>query len=1222
MKPFLITLACLAVLAAEAAPEYLPLLSGAQIRAEKLGNRCTFSGDALESKLIPGANSAVWNTVEGKGRKGRWSALGIEFQNPRTAAPTGFRLEVTLPRPVKLNIEARINKTPGKGFWSTEWLGRRDVEFSAGKQTIELTWGELNVKNADWSRVNAVSFAVSEPYRMELHSFGLLYPEALAEDASTVVNWVDITESAINPVARQIDKLALGVFSVRGGGGLSSSLEETVAEDANAALWQVKGEPDAKGWAVYGFGFIDPIDPPPSGLRFEVVLPKETALTLNVCKGFSREKGFYSAKKSGQSRKVVLPAGKQFINFEWAAFGVPEAERKLVNSVEFVSHEAGTVMAIRKVDMIFADAGQAAAYRLTRDRKLNQVQQTMIEALEARGVPWRAALNGKTPQEIEPCLWSGIMLAAQREQLHYFKTLFEPETADRLLAENAALVETGKKGGFDRLRQKCEELQKSIDAYIDSALASLPPEKRRFVYDPAARQFRYPDGRVFRMFGPHFFRAIFRPKMLQWRPWDMRYLAGLGFNGIRLQVVWGQLEPEQGKFDPVFLGMLKDIVREAERYGFGVSVDLHWGYPEWFNRGKPGYELDGKLDKFNSYHWPEALEDSWRRLGAEFATLPNIVAFEVPTNETSIGIDKEGLTASRYLMQRWNEFLKSEYKTRENLQAVWGAAADGADRYGLAPDENWDDCTIRPLGFQGDASPDQAYESNPRFYDHLRFAAMLQKEVSGRIVAALRETRPDACGMFQRTIGDMWDHSPVPVEYRSILTSVGEHVLPGTHYNMGGLQARKAATLTYGSYDSEQQMEGNRNAVERHVALGLGFCPFAFHFRGGGGMLLADDDWHLKPEVGYLPKLASHIRTFQPVPKTGPAVAVITNARLEASTGAKLGDLIEQLEERGCRVGVFETMRIIDEPALLNGYALAITATDYADLRLLDVLKNRFEGKVLLNGRLDLDAYARRQEDGLPAYLVKNGLLLKSGPVRRAAELSGRIDLAGNWDFHFLGAQEKAPDAPPANWRKGETVKVPGKWGETGMTGSLQHRIGDGACRRSVVIPASWKGRPLKLKLGAVDDLDWVFWNGKLIGHTGENTPNYWMLSREYAIPENGTNFGGANELVIIVRNLRGDGGIWKAPVEIIGSASGRFLTDDGGSMAAPCGDTASLVTREQLADNCEVLARFRTPGQAKESAAFVRQGRFYWYFSDQEFHAENPADRYVIGQAVGSIRK
>lgn len=1153
----------------------------------------------------PGRSSVTARRRKAPGRN-CCSALGIEFRNPDTRSPVGFRLELSLSQPVKLTVEPRINTTPGKGFWTTEWLGRRIVELPAGKQTLEYTWGDLGVKSADWNRVNAITFAVNEPCRAELLSFGLLYPEPLAADASTVVNWLDAGEGAVNPVARPLDKLT-GVFSLRGGKGLTSKLE--LAGTGPAARWMVSGEPGTRGWAVYGFGFIDPVDPPPSGLRFEVVLPKETELTLNVCTGFSREKGFYSAKKSGVSKKVRLPARRQFIDFDWAAFGVPEADRDKVNAVEFAAANAGDSMDILRVDLVFADAKTAAAYRMNRDRKLDILQKTMLEALAARGIPWQSALKGKTPREIEPCLWTGVLLAAQREQLNCFKTRFDAPEAERLLAKNKTLVGQGARGEFAGLREQGETLQKAIDAYIDRALREAPPEKRRIVYDETAKLFRYPDGTPYRMFGPHFFRALYSPGLHQWRPWDMRYLAGLGFNGIRLHVLWAKVEPEQGKFDPAYLGMLKDIIREAERYGFGVSVDLHWPYPDWFVRGKPGFESGGKLAKVNSYQWPEALTDSWKRLGAEFAGFPNIVAFEVPTNETPIGNDKDGLMASPYLMKRWNEFLKAEYGTRENLQAVWGAAADGASRYGLAAGENWGDNSIRPLGFQGDASPDQAYESNPRFYDHLRFTAMMQKELSGAIVGALRESRPDAKGMFQRTIGDMWDRSPVPVDYLAILTSVGENVLPGTHYNMGGTQARKAATLTRGSYDSEQQMEGNRNAVERHVELGLGFCPFAFHYRGGGGMLLADDDWHLKPEVAYLPKLADWIRTSQPEPKSGSAVAVITSARLEASTGAKLGDLVAQLEARGCRVGVFETLRIIDEPALLDGYGYAVTATDYIDLKLLDVLRERFQGKVLLNGRLDIDAYARNQEAGLPAYLAKNAFLLKSGPVRRAAELSGRIDLSGSWEFLFLGPKEDAPAAPPADWTKAEAMKVPGMWGETGMTGSLQYRLGDGAYRRSVPIPADWKGRPLKLKLGAVDDLDWVFWNGKLIGHTGEKTPNYWMAAREYAIPEASTRFGQPNELVIVVRNLRDDAGIWKAPVELSGSAAGRMVFPGGRSVTAPCGGSTSLVSPDQLAADAEALAFFETPESRAKHAALVRQGRFLWYFSDQEFSAANASD-------------
>lgn len=118
---------------------------------------------------------------------------------------------------------------------------------------------------------------------------------------------------AVNPVARPFDKLT-GVFSLRGGGGLTSRLEETVVDGVKAALWQVQGKPGAKGWAVYGFGFIDPIDPPPSGLRFEVVLPEETALTLNVCKGFSVKRVSMPQKirAVAESRSAGRPAVHRF----------------------------------------------------------------------------------------------------------------------------------------------------------------------------------------------------------------------------------------------------------------------------------------------------------------------------------------------------------------------------------------------------------------------------------------------------------------------------------------------------------------------------------------------------------------------------------------------------------------------------------------------------------------------------------------------------------------------------------------------------------------------------------------------------------------------------------------------------------------------------------------------------------------------------------------------
>ena len=85
---------------------------------------------------------------------------------------------------------------------------------------------------------------------------------------------------------------------------------------------------------------------------------------------------------------------------------------------------------------------------------------------------------------------------------------------------------------------------------------------------------------------------------------------------------------------------------------------------------------------------------------------------------------------------------------------------------------------------------------------------------------------------------------------------------------------------------------------------------------------------------------------------------------------------------------------------------------------------------------------------------------------------------------------------------------------------------GDAWYRISVVIPESWKGRPLFFDADTIDDLDWVWFNGSQIGHTSEKTPKYWSARRLYRIPSEMVRYGGKNVLAIRVRDLRGNGGI------------------------------------------------------------------------------------------------
>ena len=128
------------------------------------------------------------------------------------------------------------------------------------------------------------------------------------------------------------------------------------------------------------------------------------------------------------------------------------------------------------------------------------------------------------------------------------------------------------------------------------------------------------------------------------------------------------------------------------------------------------------------------------------------------------------------------------------------------------------------------------------------------------------------------------------------------------------------------------------------------------------------------------------------------------------------------------------------------------------------------------------------------------------------------------------------PGFDDSAWRE---LRVPGLWEPQGVTeprpgqapqpkGTLPWTDYDGVAwyRRTVVIPAAWRGEPLILQLGAVDDLDRTYVNGTLVGETSRQTRQPSARLRRYVVPEALVRYGEANTIAIQVRDLGGPGGI------------------------------------------------------------------------------------------------
>ncbi|HEY5499088.1 MAG TPA: hypothetical protein VIK20_01755 [Bacteroidales bacterium] len=152
--------------------------------------------------------------------------------------------------------------------------------------------------------------------------------------------------------------------------------------------------------------------------------------------------------------------------------------------------------------------------------------------------------------------------------------------------------------------------------------------------------------------------------------------------------------------------------------------------------------------------------------------------------------------------------------------------------------------------------------------------------------------------------------------------------------------------------------------------------------------------------------------------------------------------------------------------------------------------------------------------------------------------LESIINLEGSWKFSIGNKTAWLTlNYNDGNWT---SVHVPSPWEEQGFPGY----DGYGIYRKKVVIPQKFNtGELLYLKLGYIDDVDEVYFNGVKIGSTGTFPPNFetaYQANRKYYIPSNLIKFNGTNLIAVKVYDayqwggiVSGDVGIYKSTLPI-----------------------------------------------------------------------------------------
>ncbi|MHC4873348.1 MAG: DUF4838 domain-containing protein [Planctomycetota bacterium] len=141
-----------------------------------------------------------------------------------------------------------------------------------------------------------------------------------------------------------------------------------------------------------------------------------------------------------------------------------------------------------------------------------------------------------------------------------------------------------------------------------------------------------------------------------------------------------------------------------------------------------------------------------------------------------------------------------------------------------------------------------------------------------------------------------------------------------------------------------------------------------------------------------------------------------------------------------------------------------------------------------------------------------------------------------SWRLKFdaleKGVKEKwyAVKVDDSKWPK---VKVPAFWAET-EAGNFE---GNGWYRKTLDIPAEWKGKKVKILFGSVDEEAWVYFNGKLAGEHNAKSQNakggdLWEAAFEVELNPKNVKYGQKNLIAVRVYNSKANGGIWR-PVKI-----------------------------------------------------------------------------------------
>lgn len=226
-----------------------------------------------------------------------------------------------------------------------------------------------------------------------------------------------------------------------------------------------------------------------------------------------------------------------------------------------------------------------------------------------------------------------------------------------------------------------------------------------------------PDGRRFFAIGVNYFRpgTGWAPQL--WKQFDesaverdFALLREYGVRCVRVFLTFGSFFSKPDRLDEIGLNRLDRMLTIAEKNGIYLhpTGPDHWeGIPNW-----------ARGDRYSDERLLAAQERFWQLLAERYRGRTAIFAYDL-LNEPAIPWDGAALR------ERWKDYLRQRYGTREAAAEAWGIAAEDLNR-------------VAPL------PPDPAQSSPAQLLAYQHFREDVARQWVARQAAAIRKADPNA----------------------------------------------------------------------------------------------------------------------------------------------------------------------------------------------------------------------------------------------------------------------------------------------------------------------------------------------------------------------------------------------------------------------------------------------------------------------------------------------